>query len=75
MPGKAAKDLVGIRRDDRPGLSVRFNQVLKRPQVVRLASDNAKHVLRDLVVSRCLRKVAVERQSHASFQGREFALF
>src|SRR5439155_5222789 len=72
MPCRVAKDFVRIRRDDRPGLPVGLDQILERPQVVGLATDNTKHVLRDLVVSRCLRKV-VERQSDAGFQRREFA--
>jgi hypothetical protein len=74
MPCEIAKDLVRVRRDDRPGLFVGLNQSLERPQVVRLATDNTKHVLRDLVVSRCLRKVTVERKSDASLQRRELAL-
>src|SRR5207245_2715383 len=73
MPCKVAKDFVRIRRDDRPGLPVGLDQILERPQVVGLATDNTKHVLRDLVVSRCLRKVTVERQSDAGFQRRELA--
>ena len=68
MSCEVAENLVRIRRDDCPGLPVRVNQILEWPHVVGLATNNTKHVLRDFVVSRCLRKVTVERQSDTCFE-------